>query len=135
MSAEGKGDSPGHGEISPEQREAFRKRSDVLGKRLDKVNARRRPKDVADERARGEAFSNAFRFASDLVAGVAVGGFIGWALDRWFGTAPWLLVLFVALGFTAGMLAIIRGAQKAQAQAEASQLAAPSVAEDDVDER
>lgn len=134
MSAAGKGDGPGHGEISPEQREAFRKRSDALGKRLDEVNARRKPQDVSDDRARGEAYSNAFRFASELVAGVAVGGFIGWALDKWLGTAPWLLVLFVMLGFAAGMINIIRLAQKAQAEAEASQLAAPSVRDDD-DER
>ncbi len=135
MSSEGKGEGPGPGEISPEQREAFRKRSDALGKRLDKVVARRRPTDVSDDRARGEAYSNAFRFASELVAGVAVGGFIGWALDRWLGTTPWLLVLFVILGFTAGMINIIRLAQKAQAEAEASQLAAPSVTDDDENEK
>lgn len=135
MSAEGKGDSPGHGEISPEQREAFRKRSDAIGKRLEEVNARRKPKDVGDDGGRGEAYSNAFRFASELVAGVAVGGLIGWGLDRWLGTAPWLLVLFVVLGFVAAMMNIIRMAQKAQAEAEASQLAAPSVAADDEDDR
>jgi ATP synthase protein I len=135
MSSEGKGEGPGPGEISPEQRAAFRKRSDALGKRLDDVVARRRPKDVSDDRARGEAYSNAFRFASELVAGVAVGGFIGWALDRWLGTTPWLLVLFVILGFTAGMINIIRLAQKAQADAEASQLAAPSVTDDDENEK
>lgn len=135
MSAAGKGEGPGHGEISPEQREAFRKRSDAIGKRLEEVNARRRPKDVSDDRARGEAYSNAFRFAGELVAGVAVGGFIGWGLDHWLGTAPWLLVLFVALGFAAGMMNIIRLAQKAQAEAEASQRAAPSVPDDDEDDR
>ena len=64
-----------------------------------------------------------------------MGGFIGWALDRLFGTAPWLMVLFVALGFAAGMLNVIRGAQKAQAEAAASQLAMPSVADDDEDDR
>ena len=135
MSADGKGPSPQPGEISPEQREAFRRRSEALGKRLGDVKSRRRPVQTGDERARGEAYSRAFRFASELVAGVAVGGFIGWALDRWLGTAPWLLVLFVALGFAAGMLNIIRLAQKAQAEAEASQLAAASVTGDDEDER
>jgi len=135
MSAAGKGDSPGHGEISPEQREAFRKRSDAIGKHLDEVKARRMPPQSGDARARGEAFARAFRFVAELLVGVGVGGFIGWMLDRWLGTSPWLLVLFVALGFSAGLLNVIRAAQKAQAEGLASQLAAPSVADDDEDDR
>lgn len=135
MSAAGKGEGPGRGEISPEQREAFRKRSDALGARLDEVKARRMPAQSGDARARGEAFARAFRFVAELIVGVGVGGFIGWALDRWLGTTPWLLVLFVALGFAAGLMNVIRAAQKAQAQALASQLAAPSVEDDDEDDR
>ena len=135
MSAAGKGNGPGRGEISPEQREVFRKRSDSIGKRLEEVKARRAPPPSGDERARGEALAKAFRFVAELIAGVGVGGFIGWALDRLFGTAPWLMVLLVALGFAAGMLNVIRGAQKAQAEAAASQLAMPPVADDDEDDR
>jgi ATP synthase protein I len=135
MSAAGKGNSPGRGEISPEQREAFQERSDALGKRLDQVKARRTPPQSGDARARGEAFARAFRFVAELIVGVGVGGFIGWALDRWLGTQPWLLVLFVALGFAAGVMNVIRAAQKAQAEALASQLASPSVQDDDEDDR
>ena len=135
MSAAGKGDSPGRGEISPEQRETFRKRSDAIGKRLDDVKARRMPNATEDGRARGQAFAKAFRFVAELIVGVGVGGFIGWVLDRQLGTAPWLLVLFVTLGFAAGLMNVIRAAQKAQAEALASQLAAPSVADDDEDDR
>ena len=133
MSAAGNGNGPGRGEISPEQREAFRKRSDSLGKRLEEAKARRTPPPSGDERARGEAFAKAFRFVAELIAGVGVGGFIGWALDRQFGTAPWLLVLFVTLGFTAGLMNVMRAAQKAQAEAVATQLATPSVADDEDD--
>lgn len=134
MSADGKGPSPRQGEISPEEREAFRRRSEALGKRLGDVKKRRQPVYSGDdERARGQSFGNAFHFAAEMVVGVAVGGFIGWVLDRALGTTPWLLVLFVALGFAAAMLNIIRAAQKAQAEAEASQLAAPSVADEDED--
>jgi ATP synthase protein I len=135
MSAAGNGNSPGRGEISPEQREAFQQRSSALGKRLDQVKARRNPPQSGDARARGEAFARAFRFVAELVVGVGVGGFIGWALDRWLGTQPWLLVLFVTLGFAAGVMNVIRAAQKAQAEALASQLAAPSVQDDDEDDK
>ncbi len=135
MSAAGKGNGPGRGVISPEQREAFRKRSDSIGKRLEEAKARRAPPASGDERARGEAFAKAFRFVAELIAGVGVGGLIGWALDRLLGTAPWLMVLFVALGFAAGLLNVIRAAQKAQDEAAAAQLATPSVANDDEDDR
>ena len=131
MSAAGKGKGPGRGEISPEQREAFHQRSDAIGKRLDQVKARRTPVQSIDGRARGEAFARAFRFVADLLVGVGVGGFLGWVLDRQFGSTPWLLVLFVILGFAAGLMNVVRAAQKAQAEIEAAQLASPSVRDDD----
>jgi ATP synthase protein I len=135
MSSAGKGPSPGRGEISPEQREAFRQRSEAIGKRLDQVKAQRAPAQSVDARARGEAFARAFRFVGELLVGVGVGGFVGWLLDRQFGTRPWLLVLFVIMGFVAGLMNIVRAAQKANAEMAASQLAMPSVADDDEDDR
>ncbi len=138
MSADGKDQGPshdaGHGQISPEEREAIRQRSADIGKKLDAVNARRGVVDEAAERARKSAYGQAFRYAGELIVGVAVGGVLGWALDRQFGTAPWLMVLLVILGFAAGLLNVIRAAQKAQAENEASQMAAPAVADNDDDE-
>ena len=135
MSSEGKGPGPGRGDISPEEAEAFRRRSDAIGKRLDQVKARRAPSQSVDARARGEAFARAFRFVGELLVGVGVGGFIGWLLDRQFGTRPWLLVLFVIMGFVAGLMNVVRAAQKAQADMAASLAATPSVADDDEDDR
>ena len=70
------------------------------------------------------------KIAVDLVVGVAFGGFVGWWLDRYFGTAPWLMVVLFILGFAAGMMNVIRTARRMQAKAEASQMAAPSVPDD-----
>lgn len=70
------------------------------------------------------------RIAVDLVVGVAFGGFVGWWLDQYLGTAPWLMVVMLILGFSAGMMNVIRTARRMQAQAEASQRAAPSVPDD-----
>jgi ATP synthase protein I len=49
-----------------------------------------------------------FRIAVDLLAGVAVGVGMGLALDRWLGTSPWLLLVFLTLGFAAGMMNMLR---------------------------
>ena len=50
----------------------------------------------------------AFRVAGELVAALVVGVAIGWWLDRLLGTTPWLLVLFLVLGFAAGILNVWR---------------------------
>jgi len=43
-----------------------------------------------------------------MVAGVGVGAFVGYWLDRWLGTSPWLLIVFFFLGSAAGMLNVYR---------------------------
>ena len=133
MYADGKDQGSERGQISPEEREAIRQRSAELGGRLNSVKARQ-PGLRGDAHQAGQpAYGQAFRYAADLIVGVGVGGFLGWALDRQFGTAPWLMVLLFVLGFAAGLLNVIRAAQKAQAENEPMQRAAPSVADDDDD--
>ena len=48
------------------------------------------------------------RVTTELVAGVVVGTFIGWALDNWLGTAPALMVVFFFIGSAAGMMNVWR---------------------------
>ena len=52
----------------------------------------------------------AFRVGTELVAGVAVGAAIGYGLDHWLGTTPWLLILFFFLGAGGGMMNVFRAA-------------------------
>ncbi|MGH9810599.1 MAG: AtpZ/AtpI family protein [Terriglobia bacterium] len=133
MSADDKAQRPEEGEISPEDREAIRKRSAELGQKLDAIKSRRvvaSAKGQAGE-SRQSDFGAAFKFAAELVVGVVVGGGIGWALDKQFGTAPWFMIVLVILGFAAGLLNVVRAAQRAQAQNEPLQRAAPSVADND----
>ena len=63
---------------------------------------------------RGNALGLAFRLTTELVAGLVVGGLIGWQLDRWLGTAPVLMLVFFALGAAAGILNVIRTAHEMQ---------------------
>ncbi len=50
----------------------------------------------------------AFRVGTDMVAGLAVGTGIGWLLDQWLDTRPWLMVVFFFIGAAAGMLNVYR---------------------------
>jgi ATP synthase protein I len=54
----------------------------------------------------------AFRLVTELLAAVIVGGGIGWALDRVFGTSPLLLIVMFLLGVAAGMRNVIRTARE-----------------------
>lgn len=56
-----------------------------------------------------------FRFASEFVAGVLVGGLIGWGIDWAFGTSPIFLILFLLIGFGAALTNMVRVAKAAQA--------------------
>lgn len=131
MAPSGGKSGPGHGELSPEEREEFRRRAADLGHKLDSVKAQRRP--PADQVARGAAYGKAMKIAVELVVGILVGGFIGRLLDGYLGTAPWLLVLFLMLGFAAGLLNVIRSARRMQAEVEPVQRSAKDVADDDDD--
>ena len=57
-------------------------------------------------------FGAAIKLSSEFVAGIAVGVGIGWVIDRWAGTSPWGLIVFLLLGFVAGVLNVLRSAGK-----------------------
>jgi ATP synthase protein I len=46
--------------------------------------------------------------STELVAGVLVGAGIGWLLDKWLGISPWGMIVFLLLGFVAGVLNVMR---------------------------
>jgi ATP synthase protein I len=56
------------------------------------------------------AMARGFRLSTELVAGVLVGAMLGWLLDRWLGISPWGLIVFLLLGFAAGVLNVMRAA-------------------------
>jgi ATP synthase protein I len=64
------------------------------------------PRPTADP----SAIARGFRLSAELVAGVVVGAMIGWLLDRWLGISPWGLIVFLLLGFAAGVLNVMRAA-------------------------
>ncbi|MDC0524878.1 AtpZ/AtpI family protein [Pelagibacteraceae bacterium] len=67
-----------------------------------------------DSEKRGSFMGSAFKLGTELVAAVAVGTIIGFILDNWFDTKPWLIVIFFFLGAAAGILNVIRTANRMQ---------------------
>ena len=60
------------------------------------------------------SMGTAFKLSTDLVAHVAVGTIIGFILDSWFDTKPWLIIIFFFLGSIAGILNVIKTAKQMQ---------------------
>ena len=67
-----------------------------------------------DNEKKGRFMGNAFKLSTELVSAVIVGTIIGFILDSWFGTKPWLIIVFFFLGSAAGMLNVIKVAKRMQ---------------------
>jgi ATP synthase protein I len=95
----------------PDEEAALSVRLQSLGERL----AHQKKADRNDEAGPGprsdpSALARGFRLSTELVAGVLVGAFIGWALDKWLGISPWGMIVFLLLGFAAGVINVMRAA-------------------------
>jgi ATP synthase protein I len=80
---------------------------------LEAALAKRRPEthpEPGSKSAGMTGFGNALRLSSEFIAGIAVGAGIGWFFDRYLGTSPFGLIVFLLLGFVAGVLNVLRSA-------------------------
>ena len=69
---------------------------------------------LLENEKKGSFMGSAFKLGTELVAAVAVGTIIGFILDSWFDTKPWLIIIFFFLGTAAGILNVIRTANRMQ---------------------
>lgn len=124
------------GELSPEDREAFRKRAADLSRRLHEAKAEQQaPKrGTTASSDRGEALGRAMRISTELIGGVVVGTGLGWLLDKWLGTWPLLFIVFFLLGSAAGTLNVVRAGLKMRTGPDNPD-AGPAVPGDEDDER
>jgi ATP synthase protein I len=81
--------------------------AEVTGKQAEKLASSRR-----GDLAVGRSLGMGFRVASELFAGILVGGFIGWWIDRWFGTEPAGLLIMLMIGAVSGFWNVYKLAAK-----------------------
>ena len=83
------------------------KNKDDLTKRIEKaLNKEEKQK---TENNSNQTLTNTFsRVATELLAGLLIGAGIGWTIDKWLNTSPWLLIIFFLLGGAAGILNLWR---------------------------
>ena len=67
-----------------------------------------------DEAAKASAMALGFRLSSELIAGVIVGAGLGWGFDRLLSTSPFGFIVFMLLGFVAGVVNVVRSAGAGQ---------------------
>ena len=104
------GDDSKDGDRSAEEA-ALSARLRHLGERLNQVRSSQPSEHAAPPpQASASAMARGLRLSTELVAGVIVGAGIGWLLDRWLGISPWGFIVFLLLGFAAGLLNVMRSA-------------------------
>jgi ATP synthase protein I len=101
---------PGDRKQPPDDEAALSARLQRLGERLTTVSRPSENGSGPRQAADASAIARGFRLSTELVAGVLVGALIGWLLDRWLGISPWGLIVFLLLGFSAGVLNVMRAA-------------------------
>ena len=70
--------------------------------------------DTKNQKLNSSNLGNAFKISTEFVAAVVVGSTIGFILDNFFGTKPWLIIFFFIIGVVAGILNVIKSAKNMQ---------------------
>lgn len=111
-------DGPGEtGRTGPGRQDKVDPRDDDLERRrrnLEASLATRKPDRREGKEGAGgvTGYGQAMKLSSEFIAGIAVGAGLGWMIDRFAGSSPWGLIVFLLLGFAAGVLNVMRSVGK-----------------------
>lgn len=104
-SADSTGPEKPSGSADLDQR--LRQLEERIGKASDTPQARSET-DAFDEGDGPSGLAAGLRISTEFVAGIIAGVILGWAFDKFVGTSPWGLIVFLLLGFAAGIRNIVR---------------------------
>ena len=85
-----------------------------ISTRLEIAKKNIKKKQIKNDGSNVTSIGVGLKISTELVVSVVVGTTIGFILDSWFGTKPWLIIIFFFLGAAAGMLNVIRAANRMQ---------------------
>jgi ATP synthase protein I len=97
---------------------ALKERLNRLGEQIKKARGEADDPSSDSGGGRGSAMGAAFKLATEMVAGVVVGGGMGHFADKYAGTSPFLLIVFLMLGGAAGIINAVRVAKDMQKAVE-----------------
>ena len=87
---------------------------DQFKTRLKIAKNKIKSKKTSKSEGSSSSMGTAFKMSTELVSAVVVGTIIGFILDNWFGTKPWLIIVFFFIGVATGIINVIRSAKKMQ---------------------
>ncbi|ABD09253.1 FoF1 ATP synthase, subunit I [Rhodopseudomonas palustris HaA2] len=111
-----RGNTPDEAALSARLGSLDRRLSKIGGSRNIGTDGSGDQQDAAQ--AKASAMAVGLRMSSELVAGVLGGAALGWGLDRLLSMSPWGLIVFALLGFTAGVINVMRAAGVMAKQSE-----------------
>ena len=81
-----------------------------ISTRLEIAKKKIKTKQIKSNGSNAASLGKALKISTELVAAVVVGTALGFILDNWFDTRPWLTISFFFMGVVAGILNVIKSA-------------------------
>lgn len=93
--------------MATNREDSLEERRNSLGERLKQARSDDEGTEKSSEVSR-KGYSQALKISSEFISAIVVGGLLGYLLDYFLPTKPWGLVVFLLLGFCAGVLNVLR---------------------------
>ena len=82
-----------------------------ISTRLEIAKKKIKKKQIKNNGSNATSLGKALKISTELVAAVVVGTTLGFILDNWFDTRPWLTISFFFIGVAAGIINVIKSAK------------------------
>ena len=103
--------------MSASEDENRHRKKEALDKELRSINKRlgrdaekpaNQSQGTSDTANAKSGYGIAMRLSSEFISAILVGAAIGYGIDWLIGTKPWAMIVFLLLGFVAGVMNVLR---------------------------